>query len=379
MQVTTLEESFGQLSAFPGLKLTHGHLDPTSVGTRTTGRLVGGDFVVIRTKEGQSTPFGMSAKQTQAFTIPVSYADMQKRPTIFVYGQWAIDRLLEKQKTASAWSRNFQLRHLVIKDESGHVPGTPIRLHETNQNSWFLRTQLAGKTPLAVFTHPVTKKRWAIFATFESHQILYRVAPYEKSWWGNLVDWVKELVGDIVSFVKDVIDWLKDLVVCQLAKQNVDTLSKLASGYVMLSAPIANQLISAGLSEYDLQQAEKGLTGVAVEALANKIINKVCPVPAPTTAYPAGSIAAFDAGLQKYRVASPIGLSGPAATHHEVAILSALPSGVSLVSLAEYRTKTGSTPWYKAWQTYAIGGGVLAIGAGVFYVKRRRGKRRRRR
>ncbi len=369
MQVTTLEGSWDHL------KLTY-NVDPTAVGTSTPGRLVGGDFVVITDKSGKSTPFSMSVNQRTGFTVSVQYDDMEKKPSVFQIGQWAVDRLVYASNKLKSVSMAGAIGAFPVNSTDGEIPGTPLRVPLTK--AYFIPSQLKGDTPLGTFTHPVTGKRWAIWGTFEHWRILFKIAPYEKSWWEKFKDFVGGLVAKVVKFVKDVVNWIKDLVICNLAKDNVDTLSQLASGAIMLSNPAAGALLNAGLSHSDLQKAEEGLSGAGVKLLAEKIIDTVCKVPPkPAVTYPKGSIAAFDSAIQKYRIASPIGLSGEA-THREVALEATLPSGVTLVPMPEYQKKTGGTPWYKAWQTYAIVGGVVAVGAGAFYLKRRGKKRRRR-
>lgn len=95
---------------------------------------------------------------------------------------------------------------------------------------------------------------------------------------------------------------------------------------------------------------------------------------APPSPYPAGSIAAFDPQIQRYRVAVPrfAGLGSLSAPQYaEVALRADKPAGVKLVPIATYQSQTGNQPWYKKWQTYAIAGGILALGGGAYALSRR--------
>jgi len=93
----------------------------------------------------------------------------------------------------------------------------------------------------------------------------------------------------------------------------------------------------------------------------------------PATIAYAGGIAALDPKTGLYRIAMPTGLHdfGAPAPFTQVAV-AASPGAASVVTPPDFDKQTGQVAWYKRPMTYAIAGGVLAVGGGVMILRRRR-------
>lgn len=95
------------------------------------------------------------------------------------------------------------------------------------------------------------------------------------------------------------------------------------------------------------------------------------------SSYPAGSIST-QAAPGTWRVAVPKGLAGlgdalAAGTHVEVAPVqsAAAPAGTVAVTAEQFRAEV--TPWYKDWKIMVpAGAGVLLLGAGAVWLRRRK-------
>jgi len=101
------------------------------------------------------------------------------------------------------------------------------------------------------------------------------------------------------------------------------------------------------------------------------------PLPA-TTSYPVGTITAFSASTNMWRVAVPtvaagLGMIGEAAPYTEIAPVPAPPPEATQVSEAQLEKQTNQLPFYKKWQFWAaVGGGLAVVGTGTALLFRRK-------
>lgn len=111
-------------------------------------------------------------------------------------------------------------------------------------------------------------------------------------------------------------------------------------------------------------------------------------VPLAKPRYPAGSIAAYDVKLKRYRIAIPVGTQlnimglgavgtpqglAAAASHFEVETTENAPPMVAVVPVTTFQKQTGTLPVYKNpvfWT--AVGVSAVAVGGGSYAVYRRR-------
>jgi hypothetical protein len=232
-----------------------------------------------------------------------------------------------------------------------------------------------GKKPIAKFKHPVTKKEWGVYCLITGEEFLFTFKRIEKSWLGKLWDWLKSLPSKLIEFVSDVIDFFKGLG-CALARTHLDTLSQLASGQLMASASVVNPLLAVGVSMADIENVEQGVTAAGAEAIANKVIDKVCGPPPPTPPgkqYPPGAVQAFDPSAKTWIIAAPKGggaLGGALGTNPDtgkqyeiVERSSGKAVEVAVISLDDLK-KWLRPPWYKSpW----FWGGVAVLGVGGYF------------
>jgi len=99
--------------------------------------------------------------------------------------------------------------------------------------------------------------------------------------------------------------------------------------------------------------------------------------PAPATpAYPPGTITAFNATTNMWRVAVPLaglGIFDGTAAFTEVAPVASPPAGATQVSPTQFAKQTNTLPLYKKWQFWAaVAGGVAVIGTGTVLLFRRK-------
>lgn len=115
-------------------------------------------------------------------------------------------------------------------------------------------------------------------------------------------------------------------------------------------------------------------TASAGKQILTKQILTAGQTPTTPVPYPDGSITAWDAKRSAFRIAVPrSSLAGEMPLLVEVASSPTQPAGVPLVPLAQLENETGQRRWYRDWRTYAVLGGVVAVGAaGVVIVRRRR-------
>lgn len=103
---------------------------------------------------------------------------------------------------------------------------------------------------------------------------------------------------------------------------------------------------------------------------ARGVISPITRPSSTSPVYPAGTIAA-QAAPSLYRIAVPTGLGSLGASYQEIATSTSPPAGARIVTLAVFEKETGQRPWYKRWQTYAIGGGVAVAATGAYVFLRR--------
>lgn len=132
-------------------------------------------------------------------------------------------------------------------------------------------------------------------------------------------------------------------------------------------------------------QATSYIAGWNLFAQACNMVMPKCPPPVrpnigPIVAnvvpqYPPGTIAWFDGRINMYRIAKPIGLAGFAATHVEVAQVTALPTGVVVVS--RFAWENATKPLYaRTWFVGTSAGvGVAALATITALALRRRAAR----
>lgn len=101
------------------------------------------------------------------------------------------------------------------------------------------------------------------------------------------------------------------------------------------------------------------------------------PLPSSST-YPAGTITAFSASTNMWRVAVPtvaagLGMFGAAAAYTEIAPVAAPPAGATQVSEGQLLKQTNQLPLWKKWQFWAaVGGGLAVVGTGTALLFRRK-------
>lgn len=100
------------------------------------------------------------------------------------------------------------------------------------------------------------------------------------------------------------------------------------------------------------------------------------PAAATPPTVPPGTITAFDASINMWRVAVPPGASfgifGATGVFVEQAPEMAPPPGATQTSLTQLKKKTGTLPLYKRWELWAAIGGVAVLGTGTVLLIRRR-------
>lgn len=102
------------------------------------------------------------------------------------------------------------------------------------------------------------------------------------------------------------------------------------------------------------------------------------PLGPSVTTYPAGSITAFDAKTNMWRVAVPagslgLGIFGATASFTEVAPTQSPPAGATQVSPTQFQKQTGTLPIYKQWWFWgAIGGAAIGVGGTLVLLRRRK-------
>lgn len=105
---------------------------------------------------------------------------------------------------------------------------------------------------------------------------------------------------------------------------------------------------------------------------------ELTPMGPASMTYPPGSITAFVAETNMWRVAVPatslgLGIFGATASFTEVAPTQAPPAGATQVSLTQFEKQTGTLPLYKKWQFWAaVAGGVVVVGGGALFIARRK-------
>jgi hypothetical protein len=152
------------------------------------------------------------------------------------------------------------------------------------------------------------------------------------------------------------------------------------------TAPTTTTLAPTTLLKIAAIQAGSDITRMTMTTKAEATPAAPAPVdpygpatPLPTTtSYPAGTITAFSASTNMWRVAVPtvaagLGMFGEAAPYTEIAPVAAPPPAATQVTVAQLEKQTGQLPLWKKWQFWAaVGGGVVVVGTGTALLFRRK-------
>lgn len=165
------------------------------------------------------------------------------------------------------------------------------------------------------------------------------------------------------SGIEDVVEAILDKG-CAIATNPFVQVGAAAAGQVKIAA-----LAATGCALYQATSSTPVDT-VTIEPRGTTSSGTV-PAPVPPPATYTSAIAAYDPAIQRYRIAQPVGVNGLGAAYQEVAQATSKPPGATLVSLPEYKKKTGTRPWYKSPVPFVVGG-LLAWGGAVYYLRKRR-------
>jgi hypothetical protein len=238
-----------------------------------------------------------------------------------------------------------------------------------------------GKSPIAKFKHPVTKKDWCIYCLITGDGFEFTFKERETHWWEDIWNWLVNLVAKLIEYVSDIFEFLKDMVACPLARQNLDKLAKYATEQTPgITSELTAVSAATGIPAYSLQEAIDSGESQAVQAVAGQIVDKLCgPPPAVAKQYPKGAVQALNPVTKRWIIAVPkVPLSGALGTSPDGTEYKVYEEGtnkaVTVVTISyDDLKKYLRPPWYKSpW----FWGSVAVIGTGGVVVWRWRRKRR---
>jgi len=259
----------------------------------------------------------------------------------------------------------------------GHLPNDPMTQEQAKfpgrlvgdlpvggydaRHSFFVRFY-AGATP-------ITKDNYkTLFAKVDKVKIGIHRDPPTESFWHTILSPIEDLVDMICGPAMDPrVQAAQGALIATAVATGVISPTGVVAGGAAAAAALCALNASSGAPPPPPLPV-KVPTGPTAPTTS---ITQSLPM-APATKY-AGGIAALDPKTGLYRIAMPTGLHdfGAPAPFTQIAV-GASPGAASVVPAGDFDKQTGQVAWYKRPMTYAIAGGVLAVGGGVMILRRRR-------